>query len=105
MKHQTIAGLVAALFLVTGCDESTVCDEGNKAVITIFNNSPCTPDVSVNGDDVAQDMGILAVQTVEVDAGTIVVDFDLALFSFCTALNTSVVVACGDSVTVEFTGE
>lgn len=105
MKIQNLLGLMAALVLVTGCDDSTeACDEGNKAVITIFNNSLCTPDVSVGGDEIAADMGILATQSVEVDAGTIDIEFDLAFISLCTALDTSVTVACGDSVYVEFDG-
>lgn len=105
MKFQNLLGLMAALVLVTGCDDNTeACDEGNKAVITIFNNSLCTPDVSVGGDEIAADMGILATQSVEVDAGTINIEFDLAFISICTALDTSVTVACGDSVYVEFDG-
>ena len=79
-----------------------VCDEGNKAVITIYNTSPCTPDVSVGGDEIATDMGILSTQSVEVDAGDIDIEFSLALFTLCTALDTTVTVACGDSVYVEF---
>ena len=99
MKFQNLLGLMAALVLVTGCDDNTeACDEGNKAVITIFNNSLCTPDVSVGGDEIAADMGILATQSVEVDAGTIDIEFELAFISLCTALDTSVTVACGDSV-------
>ena len=81
-----------------------VCDEGNKAVITIYNNSLCTPDVSVGGDEIATDMGILSTQSVEVDAGDIDIEFSLALFTLCTALDTTVTVACGDSVYVEFDG-
>ena len=66
---------------------------------------PCLhPGVSVNGDDVATDMGILATQTVEADAGDIDVEFDLAFISVCTALDTTLTVACGDTVMVEFTG-
>ncbi len=105
MKIQNLLGLMAAVVLVTGCsDDTEACDEGNKAVITIFNNSLCTPDVSVGGDEIAADMGILATQSVEVDAGTIDIEFDLAFISLCTALDTSVTVACGDSVYVEFDG-
>lgn len=103
---RTIFSLAAVLMLVTGCDDNTeACDEGNKAVITVFNNSLCTPDVSVDGEQIATDMGILATQSVEVDAGNIDVEFDLSFISLCTAFNTTVTVACGDSVTVEFTGE
>jgi len=106
MNMRNLFGLVAVLMLVTGCDDNTeACDEGNKAVITVFNNSLCTPDVSVDGEQIATDMGILATQSVEVDAGDIDVEFDLAFISLCTALNTTVTVACGDSITVEFTGE
>ena len=106
MKLRNLFGITAAFLLVTGCsDDTTPCDEGNKAVITVINNSPCTPDVSVGGDEIATDMGILASQSVEVDAGDIDVEFSLALISLCTAYETTVTVACGDSVTVEFTGE
>ena len=106
MNKSTLFGMFAVCALFASCDDGVteVCDEGNKAVIEIFNNSVCTPDVSVNGDDVATDMGILATQTVEVDAGDIDVEFDLAFISVCTALDTTVTVACGDTVLVEFTG-
>jgi len=106
MNKSTLFGMFAVCALFASCDDGVteVCDEGNKAVIEIFNNSVCTPDVSVNGDDVASDMGILATQTVEVDAGDIDVEFDLAFISVCTALDTTVTVACGDTVLVEFTG-
>lgn len=105
MKLRSLFGLMATLLLITGCKDNTVaCDEGNKAVITIFNNSLCTPDVSVDGDNVASDMGILSTETVEVDAGDIDVDFDLAFISLCTALDTTVTVACGDSIYIEFDG-
>ena len=105
MKQFNLLGRLAALVLVTGCSEELeTCDDGNKAVITIFNNSLCTPDVSVGGDDVASDMGILSTETVEVDAGTMDVEFNLAFISLCTALDTSVTVSCGDSIYIEFTG-
>jgi len=105
MRISNLFGLFVALLLVTGCDDNTeACDEGNKAVITIFNNSLCTPDVSVDGDEIASDMGILSLETVEVDAGNIDVEFDLAFISLCTAFDTAVTVACGDSVYIEFDG-
>ena len=105
MKLRNFFGIFAAFVLITGCDDNTeACDEGNKAVITIYNNSLCTPDVSVGGDEIATDMGILATQSVEVDAGDIDIEFSLALFTLCTALDTTVTVACGDSVYVEFDG-
>lgn len=105
MKVQNLFGLLAALVLVTGCDDNTeACDDGNKAVITIFNNSLCTPDVSIGGDEEVSDMGVLSTETIEVDAGTIDVEFDLSFISLCTALDTSVTVTCGDSVYVEFDG-
>ncbi len=106
MNKSTLFGMFAICALFASCDDGVteVCDEGNKAVIEIFNNSVCTPDVSVGGDDVATDMGILATQSVEVDAGDIDVEFSLAFISVCTALDTTVTVACGDTVLVEFTG-
>ena len=105
MKIQNLFGLLAALVLITGCDDNTeACDEGNKAVVTIFNNSLCTPDVSIAGDEVAADMGILAQNSFETDAGTIDVEFGLSFISLCTAFDTSITVACGDSVYIEFDG-
>lgn len=105
MKLRNFFGIFAAFVLITGCDDNTeACDEGNKAVITIFNNSLCTPDVTVGGEQVASDMGVLATQSVEVDAGDIDVEFDLSFISLCTAMDTTVTVACGDSVYVEFDG-
>ncbi len=106
MNKSTLFGMFAACALFASCDDGVteVCDEGNKAVITIYNNSLCTPDVSVGGDDIATDMGILSTQSVEVDAGDIDIEFSLALFTLCTALDTTVTVACGDSVYVEFDG-
>ena len=106
MNKSTLFGMFAACALFASCDDGVteVCDEGNKAVITIFNTSLCTPDVSVGGDDVATDMGILSTETVEVDAGDVDIEFSLALISLCTALDTTVTVACGDTVYVEFDG-
>ena len=106
MNKSTLLGMFAACALFASCDDGVteVCDEGNKAVITIYNNSLCTPDVSVGGDEIATDMGILSTQSVEVDAGDIDIEFSLALFTLCTALDTTVTVACGDSVYVEFDG-
>ena len=106
MNKSTLLGMFAACALFASCDDGVteVCDEGNKAVITIYNNSLCTPDVSVGGDEIATDMGILSTQSVEVDAGDIDIEFSLALFTLCTALDTTVTVACGDSVYVECDG-
>ena len=106
MNKSTLLGMFAACTLFASCDDGVteVCDEGNKAVITVYNNSLCSPDVSVGGDEIATDMGILSTQSVEVDAGDIDIEFSLALFTFCTALDTTVTVACGDSVYVEFDG-
>ena len=106
MNKCTLLGMFAACALFASCDDGVteVCDEGNKAVITIYNNSLCTPDVSVAGDNVVSDMGILSTETVEVDAGDIDIEFNLAFISLCTALDTTVTVACGDSVYVEFDG-
>ena len=48
MKIQNLFGLMAARVLITWYDDNTeACDEGNKAVVTIYNNSLCTPDVSI----------------------------------------------------------
>ena len=106
MNKSTLLGMFAACALFASCDDGVteVCDEGNKAVITIYNNSLCTPDVSIAGDDVVSDMGILSTETVEVDAGDVDIEFNLAFISLCTALDTTVTVACGDSVDVEFDG-
>lgn len=60
--------------------------------------------MTVGGEQVASDMGVLATQSVEVDAGDIDVEFDLSFISLCTAMDTTVTVACGDSVYVEFDG-
>ena len=106
MNKSTLLGMFAACALFASCDDGVteVCDEGNKAVITIYNNSLCAPDVSIAGDDVVSDMGILSTETVEVDAGDVDIEFNLAFISLCTALDTTVTVACGDSVYVEFDG-
>lgn len=86
------------------CDDGVteVCDEGNKAVITVYNNSLCTPDVSVNGDEIASDLGILDQVSVEVDAGTHDVTTNLSLITTCTELDWEVEVACGDSIMLTF---
>lgn len=96
--------LAAATLLFVSCDSAIteVCDEGNKAVITVYNNSLCTPDVSVNGDEIASDLGILDEVSVEVDAGTHDVSTSLSLFTLCTALDWDVEVACGDTVLLTF---
>ena len=105
MKIQNLFGLMAALVLTTGGDDTTEArDAVDEAVVTIFHLSLCTPDVRIAGDEVAADMGILAQNSFETDAGTIDVEFGLSFISLCTAFDTSITVACGDSVYIEFDG-
>ena len=104
MKIRNFAVLLTAFALMTGCDDGVteVCDDGNKAVITIYNNSLCTPDISVGGDLVASDLGTFDEVSVEVDAGTYDVTTNLSLFTTCTELEWTADVACGDSVLFTF---
>ncbi len=97
-------GIASACFLLASCENfaTEVCDEGNKAVITVLNNSLCTPDVSVNGDEIASDLGVLEQVSVEVNAGTHDVTTDLSLFTICTPLDWEVELACGDTVHLTF---
>ena len=102
-KNQRCTLAVATLLLVScKSDITEVCNEGNKAVITVYNNSLCTPDVSVNGDEIASDLGILDEVSVQVDAGSHEVTTTLSLFTLCTALDWEVEVACGDTVLLTF---
>jgi len=104
MNKSTLFGMFAACALFASCDDGVteVCDEGNKAVITVFNNSLCTPDVSVNGDEIASDLGILDQVSTEVDAGTHDVTTNLSLIATCTELDWEVEVACGDTILLTF---
>ena len=104
MNKSTLFGMFAACALFASCDDGVteVCDEGNKAVITVFNNSLCTPDVSVNGDEIASDLGILDQVSTEVDAGTHDVTTNLSLITTCTELDWEVEVACGDTILLTF---
>lgn len=104
MNKNQWCSLAAATLLFVGCDSliTEVCDEGNKAVITVYNNSLCTPNVSVNGDEIVSDLGILDEISVEVDAGSHEVSTTLSLFTLCTALDWEVEVACGDTVLLTF---
>lgn len=104
MNKSVLFGMFATCFLFAGCEDSVteVCDEGNKAVITVYNNSLCTPDVSIDGDLVASDLGTFDEVSTEVDAGTFDVTTNLSLFTTCTELEWEVEVACGDSILLTF---
>ena len=62
--------------------------EGN-GIITIYNNSLCTPDVSVVRDNVVSTCASFT-ETVQADAGDVDIEFNLLFISLCTALDTTV---------------
>jgi uncharacterized protein (TIGR02145 family) len=91
------------------CDESSgtdseICADDNSAVLTILNNSLCAPDLIVNGIEVASNLGILTTTDFEFDAGVLCIELELPFISLCYGLETTVEVACGDSVFIGFNG-
>ena len=95
MKKGTfILGMVAAAGAFTGCEEPLTCEEGNKATLTVYNNTLCTPMIKANGDDMVE-IEALGSAVIELDAGTYDIDADLALISACVETDTTIETVCG----------
>ena len=110
MKKVTfLLGIVAAAAAFTGCEEPLACEEGNKATLTVYNYTACTPNIEVDGEVVAIDLGATFIEdvpgdsvTVELDAGTYTIKADLPLITLCTEQTTTIETMCGGNYTWEF---
>ena len=94
--------LVAGAAAFTGCEKPLECDNGNKAMLTVVNYTDCTPNIEVDGDVVAIDLGANILEdapgdsvTVELDAGTYTIKADLPLLTLCTEQTTNIETTCG----------
>lgn len=110
MKKVTfLLGFVAAAAAFTGCEEPLACEEGNKATLTVYNYTACTPNIEVDGEVVATDLAATFIEdvpgdsvTVELDAGTYTIKADLPLITLCTEQSTTIETMCGGNYTWEF---
>ena len=93
--------MVAAAGAFTGCEEPLACEEGNKATLTINNNTLCTPMIEANGDDMVE-IEALGSAVIELYAGTYDIDADLALISACVETETTIETVCGGEYTWTF---
>ena len=94
--------LVAGAAAFTGCEKPTECDSGNKAMLTVVNYTACTPNIEVDGDVVATDLGATILEdvpgdsvTVELDEGTYTIKADLPLITLCSEQTTDIETMCG----------
>ena len=111
MKKTTfILGLMAGLAAFTGCGEDPVaCEEGNKATLTVYNYTVCSPTIEVDGEVVVEDMTGTLIEgvagdsiVIELDAGTYDISAELSFISLCTERDTTIDVECGGSYTWNF---
>ena len=112
MKKVTfLLGFVAAAAAFTGCEEPLACEEGNKATLTVYNYTACTPTVEVDGDVVpgGEDLdATLFVDipgdsvVIELDEGTYNVSAELSLITLCTERDTTIETMCGGNYTWNF---
>jgi hypothetical protein len=101
--------MTIAAFAVTGCEEPITCDEGNKAVLTVYNYTICTPTIEVDGDVVAEDLTATLLEDVpgdsvviELDEGSHTISAELSFISFCEEDETTIDAVCGGIYTWEF---
>ena len=71
-------------------------------MLTVVNYTDCTPNIEVDGDVVAIDLGANILEdapgdsvTVELDAGTYTIKADLPLITLCTEQTTNIETTCG----------
>ena len=100
-KVTFILGMVAAAAAFTGCEEPLACEEGNKAILTVYNNTLCTPMIEANGDDMVE-IEALGSAVIELDAGTYDIYADLALITACVEADTTIETVCGGEYTWTF---
>ena len=108
-KTPFLLGLVAAATAFTGCEEPIACDEGNKATLTVYNYTACTPTIEVDGDVVAEDLAATFIEgvpgdsvTIELDEGTYTISAELSFITLCTERDTTIDATCGESYTWNF---
>ena len=94
----------------TGCEEPIIaCDDGNKAILTVYNYTICTPTIEVDGDVVAEDLTATLLEDVpgdsvviELDEGSYTISAELSFISLCDEDETTIDAVCGGTYTWEF---
>ena len=101
--------MAIAAIAFTGCEEPITCDEGNKAILTVYNYTICTPTIEVDGDVVAEDLTGTLLEDVpgdsvviELDEGSYTISAELSFISACTEDETTIDAVCGGTYTWEF---
>ena len=112
MKKATfLLGFVAAAAAFTGCEEPLACEEGNKATLTVYNYTACTPTIEVDGDVVpgGEDLTATFLEgvpgdsvVIELDEGTYNVSAELSFITLCTERDTTIETMCGGNYTWNF---
>ena len=112
MKKVTfLLGFVAAAAAFTGCEEPLACEEGNKATLTVYNYTACTPTIEVDGDVVpgGEDLTATFLEgvpgdsvVIELDEGTYNVSAELSFITLCTERDTTIETMCGGNYTWNF---
>ena len=101
--------MAIAAIAFTGCEEPIACDEGNKATLTVYNYTICTPTIEVDGDVVAEDLTATLLEDVpgdsvviELDEGSYTISAELSFISLCEEDETTIDAVCGGTYTWEF---
>ena len=112
MKKVTfLLGFVAAAAAFTGCEEPLACEEGNKATLTVYNYTACTPTIEVDGDVVPGGEDLNATFLVDVPGDSVVIELDegtynvsaeLSFITLCTERDTTIETMCGGNYTWNF---
>ena len=94
-KFGIFLGLTALAAAFTGCEEPLECDV--KATLWVVNYTVCTPNIEVEGDVVAYDLGYDDSVSVELNEGTYDIVADLPLITLCTEQSTTINSVCGET--------
>ena len=106
-----LLGFVAAAAAFTGCEQPLECEEGNKATLTVYNYTACTPTIEVDGDVVPGGEDLDATFLVDVPGDSVVIELDegtynvsaeLSFITLCTERDTTIETMCGGNYTWNF---
>lgn len=106
-----LLGFVAAAAAFTGCEQPLECEEGNKATLTVYNYTVCTPTIEVDGDVVPGGEDLNATFLVDVPGDSVVIELDegtynvsaeLSFITLCTERDTTIETMCGGNYTWNF---
>lgn len=106
-----LLGFVAAAAAFTGCEQPLECEEGNKATLTVYNYTACTPTIEVDGDVVPGGEDLNATFLVDVPGDSVVIELnegtynvsaELSFITLCTERDTTIETMCGGNYTWNF---